>query len=109
MTHALSAAASIDRLLAAAERGLADPDRLLAPLAELTSRLSGVGGVGPGGVLWYDADGATSWWAWGWRMKGLVRDWIAAGRVLDRRELRRMKKVARPLFDTAREWSECLV
>ncbi len=108
MTHALSAAAQIDRLLAACERGLADPDRLLAPLAELTSRLAGVGGEGPGGVVWYDPDG-FSWWGWGWRMKSVVRDWIAAGRVLDRRELRRLKQRARPLFDAAREAAECLV
>lgn len=107
MTAVMTAARNVERLLRDAERGLADPDRLLAPLAVLTDRLNGVAGVGPGGVLW--CDDSWSWLTWAWRLRDLVRDWVSAGRVLDRRELRRLKTQGGPLFAAARQASECLV
>jgi hypothetical protein len=108
MSAVLTAVRLIDRVLRDAERGLADPDRLLAPLGELTSRLNGAGGEGPGGVPWYAADD-WSWFIWGWRLRAVVRDWVAAGRVLDRRGLKKLKLQARPLFDAARQWAEVCV
>ena len=107
MNALLDAALKLDRLLRDCERGLSDPDRLLAPLGELSSRALGVGGE-VAGVPVYDPD-SFSWWGWGHQLRRVVKDWVAAGRVLDRRGLKRLKQQAKPLFAAARAASECLV
>ena len=107
MSTILQLAARIERLLREAAHGARDAQDLLAPLGEFTSRALGVGGEVAGTPV-YDPDG-WSWWTWGWRMRALVRDWVAAGKPVDPLELWRLKKQARPLFEAARAASECLV